>query len=100
MWDLLVLRRKFHFFSSLICCELNLFLVNGEALGLNFFLPDKATKSSIDRPLWEKLFCSCDMLKDGDGNCIVSLALDILPSFLPLGTSQPGPPDCNNIAPT
>jgi hypothetical protein len=23
--------------------------------------------------------------------------LDILPSFLPLGTSQPGPPDCKNI---
>jgi hypothetical protein len=37
------------------------------------------------------------MLKVGDGNCIVSLALDILPSFLPLGTSQPGPPDCKNI---
>lgn len=33
------------------------------------------------------------MLKLGDGNCIVSLAFDILPSFLPLGTSHVGPPD-------
>lgn len=34
------------------------------------------------------------MLKVGAGNCTVSLALDVLPSFLPLGTSQVGPPDC------
>lgn len=34
------------------------------------------------------------MLKVGAGNSIVSLAFDVLPSFLPLGTSHEGPPDC------
>lgn len=33
------------------------------------------------------------MLKVGNGNCNESLAFEILPSFLPLGTSQLGPPD-------
>lgn len=49
----------------------------------------------MDRPLWEKLCWSWDMLKVGAGNCLVSLAIDVLPSFLPLGTSQVGPPDWN-----
>jgi len=57
-------------------------------------LPDRATKSSPDSPLWEKLCRSCDKLKVGPGNFMVSLALDVLPSFLPLGTSHVGPPDC------
>jgi hypothetical protein len=35
------------------------------------------------------------MLKEGEGNRVVSLALDVLPSFLPFGTSHVGPPDCN-----
>lgn len=34
------------------------------------------------------------MLNVGAGNCLVSLALDVRPSFLPLGTSHLGPPDC------
>lgn len=38
------------------------------------------------------------MLNNGDGNVVVSLALDILPSFLPLGTSQVGPPDCKSCS--
>lgn len=29
---------------------------------------------------------------------MVSLAFDVLPSFLPFGTSQVGPPDCLNSA--
>jgi hypothetical protein len=33
------------------------------------------------------------MLKVGAGNCLVSAAFEILPSFLPFGTSQLGPPD-------
>lgn len=57
-------------------------------------LPDRATKSSIDNALCEKLCCSCDMLNVGAGNCLVSLALDVLPSFLPFGTFHLGPPDC------
>ena len=32
-------------------------------------------------------------MKVGAGNLIVSLAFDVLPSFLPFGTSQLGPPD-------
>jgi hypothetical protein len=32
-------------------------------------------------------------LKVGAGNCLVSLAMEILPSFLPFGTSQVGTPD-------
>lgn len=57
-------------------------------------LPDRATRSFADNPLWEKLCCSCDMLNVGAGRFMVSLALDVLPSFLPLGTSHLGPPDC------
>ena len=33
------------------------------------------------------------MLKVGAGNCLVSVAFEILPSFLPFGTFQVGPPD-------
>lgn len=33
------------------------------------------------------------MLKVGAGNCLVSVARDVLPSFLPFGTFQLGPPD-------
>lgn len=39
------------------------------------------------------------MLKVGAGSWLVSLALDILPSFLPLGTSQDGPPAYITITP-
>lgn len=59
-------------------------------------LPERATRSFKDRPLWEKLCCSWDMLKVGAGNCLVSVAFDVLPSFLPFGTSQFGPPDCKD----
>nr|AFK43391.1 unknown [Lotus japonicus] len=38
------------------------------------------------------------MLKVGAGNCVVSLAWDFIPSFLPLGTSQLGPPDRNTAS--
>lgn len=37
------------------------------------------------------------MLKVGAGSCLVSIAFDILPSFLPFGTSHVGPPDYNRI---
>jgi hypothetical protein len=68
---------------------------NGEVLAaFNLKIPDRATKSFADNALWEKLCCSCDMLNVGAGNCLVSMALDVLPSFLPLGTSHLGPPDC------
>lgn len=57
-------------------------------------LPERATRSFKDRPLWEKLCWSWEMLKVGAGNCLVSVASDVLPSFLPFGTFQLGPPDC------
>lgn len=37
------------------------------------------------------------MLKVGAGSCLVSIAFDTLPSFLPFGTSHVGPPDYQNI---
>lgn len=58
------------------------------------YLPKRAARSSIDRPLCLKFCCNCEMLKVGAGKLVVSLALDVLPSFLPLDTSQVGPPDC------
>lgn len=58
------------------------------------FVPMRAAKSSVERPLRAKLCWSWDKLKAGEGNRAVSLALDILPSFLPFGTSQVGPPAC------
>jgi hypothetical protein len=59
------------------------------------YIPERATRSPIDKPLREKLCCSSDMLKVGAGKpdiVIVSLSFDVLPSFLPLGTFQLGPP--------
>lgn len=63
--------------------------------GLDFGLPESAARSSKERPLRAKLFCSRAKLKVGDGNVPTSLALDILPSFLPFCTYQDGPPACN-----
>lgn len=57
-------------------------------------IPERATRSSKERPLREKLFCNWDMLKVGAGILAMSLALETLPSFLPFGTDQYGPPDC------
>lgn len=59
----------------------------------DLYVPESATRSSRDRPLWEKLCCSWEMLNVGKGNCLVSVAFEILPSFLPFGTCQVGPPD-------
>ena len=50
-------------------------------------------RSFKEKPLWEKLYCNWEMLKVGAGHCMVSLAFEILPSILPFGTSQEGPPE-------
>ena len=53
-------------------------------------------RSFKEIPLLEKLCCNWEMLKVGAGNCLVSLAMEILPSFLPFGTSQVGTPTKKN----
>lgn len=74
--------------------ELEIWNINNCSWKVEVSLPERATRSFKDRPLWEKLCWSCEMLKVGAGNCLVSVASDVLPSFLPFGTFQLGPPDC------
>lgn len=64
-----------------------------------FKSPDNTTKSLRSRPLLEKNVWREDKLEEGGGILFkASVAFDIRPSLLPVGTLQNGPP-CNNIIP-
>ena len=60
-------------------------------------IPERTTRSCIERHLWTKLCRSWEMLKVGAGSCLVSIDFDTLPSFLPFGTSHVGPPDYHYV---
>ena len=82
-----------HLYINQFSCKYYIYIYAQDHKYIEIYIPERATRSSKFRPLWEKLCCNWEMLKTGAGNCLVSPAFEILPSFLPFGTCQVGPPD-------
>jgi hypothetical protein len=81
--------RLSHYFTSKVCPECQICANT---------VPDSATRSTLSSPcLWKNLIRRCNVAFGGGRFLLASFMFAVFESFLPKGSSQYGPPLCEEI---